>query len=431
MDRPHESVSLALFRREALAGSRPADSGTPLGMMPMSWRVLIGVQLTAFVLMLSFICTQTISRRETAPGILALTLGEIRIIAPRAGILTNIYVHDGDEVVAGQRLVYVSTSQFLMSGGGMEAGVLQAISAERAALSAQLAELDRSAPTEHFGQQSHLNAELLKLAELRDLLPTKIARLRAAQEAYSDGARFAKLGVVSGDSLRERDYDWLSQRAEVQTIRGEIADLEGQIARDRATLQELPYQQARDRDDVVSKIAALDQKHLDTTGQEGYLIAAKVAGRITALQGKVGQYVDAMRPLMTLTPRGSSLRAELYVPSKAIAFARRGQRVRLMYDAFPYQQFGIAYGTVEQISATVLKPDEIGAAVLLKEPAYLVTVIPDRTSVDAYGTAVPLRAGMALAGDLVIEDRPIYELLLDPLLAARGRILGSEADGAP
>src|SRR3546814_10277229 len=55
------------------------------------------------------------------------------------------------------------------------------------------------------------------------------------------------------------------------------------------------------------------------------------------------------------------LDVELFAPSRAIGFARVGERVRLMYDAFPYQQFGTFGGTVTRISRTALGPDEIAA----------------------------------------------------------------------
>ena len=65
---------------------------------------------------------------------------------------------------------------------------------------------------------------------------------------------------------------------------------------------------------------------------------------MSALQASLGQAVDPAKPLMTLTPRGGALRAELYVPSRAIGFVKTGQRVRLLYDAFPYQKFGPGRG---------------------------------------------------------------------------------------
>ena len=418
--------NLPLFRQEAHAARRGPQSGLPLATTPVSWRLLNGFLLAFCASALLFLTTQTIVRRETAKGVLALSLGEVRVVPPRAGVVTGVYVHEGDEVTEGQRLAYVSTAQYFITGGGLEAGLLRSIDEERSALRTQLQALDKDAPVELRGQQRRLDAEKHKLTELLGLLPTREERLRLSQRAYEQGGAFYEKGVLSGDALRERQYDSLGQQGETQNLRAQIAELEGSIARDEATLTELPGQQAKDRAEILSRIAALDQKQLNTTNQEGYLIVAKVPGHITALQVKPGQHADTTLPLMALIPRDSTLQAQLYVPSKAIAFARPGQRVRLMYDAFPYEQFGVSYGTIREISATVLKPDEIGAAVDMKEPAYRVTVAPDKDSVLAYGKSVPLRSGMALTADLLLEDRTFLALMLDPLRASGRRVLGGE-----
>ena len=42
-------------------------------------------------------------------------------------------------------------------------------------------------------------------------------------------------------------------------------------------------------------------------------------------------------------------------------------------------------------------------------------------TVQAYGTSVPLRAGMLLSADIVIDRRTLVEWLLDPLYAVGRR----------
>lgn len=420
------SSDLPLFRAEAYAGWRAAHDGVPISLMPASWSAMITLLVALFGCMLWFLATHSVVRRETAPGILSLSLGELRIVPPRAGVLTHLYVRDGAMVTPGQRLAYVSTAQYLVDGGRMQAQVLAAISQERTALAAQLDALDANAPTELAGQRARLSAERRKLADLMDLLRSRQHRLALSATVFAQAKRYHAEGALTGDSLRERQYDWLSQQAEVAELQAQLSELTGTISRDQATLTELPKQQMKARSELLNQLAALREKQLSTSGEEGYLITADVAGRVTALQARVGQFVDSARPLMTLTPKGSVLRAELYVPSKAIAFTKPGQRVRLMYDAFPYEQFGLAYGTVREISSTVLKPDEISAAVILKEPAYRVIVVPDRSTVDAYGASVPLRAGMSLTADIILEQRSFLRLMLDPILAARGRLLGGK-----
>ena len=130
----------------------------------------------------------------------------------------------------------------------------------------------------------------------------------------------------------------------------------------------------------------------------------------------------SMNPGLTtldVTPREAS--------SRAIAFVGEGQPVRLLFDAFPYTRFGPGRGHVAQVSSAVLRPEEVTAAVKVGEPVYKVLVTLDAAAMQAYGRAIPLQSGMALTADILLESRSFLDLLMDPLLAARGRF-GEAAD---
>ena len=77
-----------------------------------------------------------------------------------------------------------------------------------------------------------------------------------------------------------------------------------------------------------------------------------------------------------------------------------------------------------QVSSAVLRPGEVTAAVKVAEPVYKILVALDATTMQAYGKTIPLQSGMALTADILLESRSFLDLLMDPLLAARGRILG-------
>ncbi len=64
------------------------------------------------------------------------------------------------------------------------------------------------------------------------------------------------------------------------------------------------------------------------------------------------------------------------------------------------------------------------AAVRVAEPVYKVLVTLDARAMRAYGKVIPLQSGMALTADILLESRSFLDLLMDPLLAARGRVLG-------
>ena len=168
-----------------------------------------------------------------------------------------------------------------------------------------------------------------------------------------------------------------------------------------------------------SELATAEQRIAEITGRRAYVIRAPVEGRIATLQSTIGQFADPRRPQMEIIPRESILQAELFIPTRAIGFVESGQKVRILYEAFPYQQFGTYGGQVDEISRTVLTKSDTSGPIELKEPSYRVTVALDRLDVDAYGKHVALQADMLLRADIILEKRSLMTWILHPLLSVR------------
>jgi membrane fusion protein len=122
---------------------------------------------------------------------------------------------------------------------------------------------------------------------------------------------------------------------------------------------------------------------------------------------------------LEIIPLDSTLQAQLFFPTRAFGFVRPGQQVRILYDAFPYQKFGTYRGSVTKVSQTILTSNDATGPITLNEPAYRVTVAPERPDIDAYGLKMPLQPGMLLKADVILEKRSLMRWLLDPLLSAR------------
>jgi membrane fusion protein len=149
------------------------------------------------------------------------------------------------------------------------------------------------------------------------------------------------------------------------------------------------------------------------------VIRAPAAGRISTLQATVGQFADPRRLQMEIVPNESVLQVELFVPTRAIGFVQPGQQVRILYEAFPYQQFGTYSGKVLKISQTILTKSDTFGPIELKEPVYKITATLDRPDIDAYGRRIPLQADMLVRADIILEKRSLIRWLLDPLLSVR------------
>jgi membrane fusion protein len=137
---------------------------------------------------------------------------------------------------------------------------------------------------------------------------------------------------------------------------------------------------------------------------------------VTALQAEAGQPVEPTHPVLTIIPVGATLEAELLVPSRAIGFVHPGQRVRLAYEAFPLERFGVYWGTITGVSEVVLRPDDLAGPVHPAEPSYRARVRLDRGDVDAAGQVVPLQPDMEVSADILLERRSILAWIMRPLL---------------
>lgn len=56
------------------------------------------------------------------------------------------------------------------------------------------------------------------------------------------------------------------------------------------------------------------------------------------------------------------------------------------------------------------------------EPMYRIRLKLDRQSVQAYGKSMPLRSGMLVDASVLLEQRRLYEWVLEPLFSISGRM---------
>jgi membrane fusion protein len=58
----------------------------------------------------------------------------------------------------------------------------------------------------------------------------------------------------------------------------------------------------------------------------------------------------------------------------------------------------------------------------VREPAYRIDVRLERQTVAAAGQEVPLRPGMLVNADILLEKRTVFEWIFEPVLELRARL---------
>jgi membrane fusion protein len=409
-----------LFRQEAIDFQQHnRQAGQVALLQPLSTKILTWFFAASVAIIVTFLFFGQYARKETVIGYLIPTAGIAKIFAAKPGTIKDIYVKEGQEVKAGQPLLAVETSQIAANGQDVNAGMLTPLESQQVSLKNQIAAEQERMKSE----QARLSAMAVgletEISELNAQIETQQEQFRLSSEFVSSVTELVAKGIVSQLDYKKRQLAALEQKQKLDSLNQQLAARQNQLTETRSSLEELPTVTAGKIQTLRSELATTEQHIAEISGRRAYEIRAPAAGRVTTLQATAGQFADTRRPEMEIVPDDSVLQAELFVPTRAIGFVQPGQEVRILYDAFPYQQFGTYRGRVIEVSQTILTPTDTIGPIELKEPAYRVTVALDRPDIDAYGKRIPLQADMLLRADIILEKRTLLRWFLDPLLSVR------------
>ncbi|HTM79919.1 HlyD family secretion protein [Asticcacaulis sp.] len=246
------------------------------------------------------------------------------------------------------------------------------------------------------------------------------------QKDFEAASTLMEKQYISQVQLMQKRDALLQGRQALSQIDQSIAANHNQIEQLGATLRSSQSAGAEAEADLRLIQAQFDEKQISTHASDGAQVSATRAGEVTNIQVRVGEVVAGNQTMGLVVPDGirSAQRAELWVPSRAVGFIRPGNTVRVMFDAFPYQTFGVGKGRVVDVSSAPLMPNELPIPLETKEQMYRVVVALDGDALTAYGRKRVLLPGMRLTADVVLDEKSFLDWLLDPLLAIRKRAGG-------
>lgn len=353
------------------------------------------------------------------------------------GILSKVFVREGDVVAAGQPLVAVSDLQ-AASSRGEKGARMSGLAARVARLDAEASGAPRFQPppgTSPSDPAVHAESEAFaaraaKLAQTTRVLEEQATQRR--QEAAEAGARAkglkAELEVARSQltlvqTMVSRNAgsqsELLDARSRVERLSTQIAETEASLPRLAAAAAELSARQAETVAQFRSEArTALSDARVELRRVEEELkteddrvrrtvLTAPVAGTVNKLASNtVGGVVKPGETLLELTPQDDALVVETRASPAERGTLRVGLPTRVKVAAFDYTSFGTLQARVTEISADSLV-DERG------ERYFRVVSAVDPDSARRFGQ--PLGPGMSVSADVVTGRRTVLQYLLSPI----------------
>ncbi|MFP6806214.1 MAG: HlyD family efflux transporter periplasmic adaptor subunit [Pseudomonadales bacterium] len=410
-----------LYRLEALQHASERTLGSPMISQPFTTRALTILLLLITAVALLFLSQAQYARKETVSGYLRPDRGISRVYPRNQGVADTIYVKEGDYVKKGAPLVNVRAPYSLSSGEQASANILMEIELQKGQLKNRITREKEKTALELNWQQKNIASfedELMQLKHLQDL---QAARALVSSLQMAAAKELHQQGFLSNMQWLSSKVTSLAEQKEVVQIRQRITQKKSMLKAANHQLALLPTLVQDQLDLLDREYSLLKQRETEQRERSSHLVIAPITGKITAVSVSIGDSVSNVRSMLSIVPEGAQLYAWLLIPSRAAGLSEDGQRVRLMYDSFPYQQFGTQPGTIISISDAVIEPNDISGPLRPGEPVFIAKVALDKDSIIAYGIEKPLQIDMLLSADIVQAQRSILEWMLNPLFALRGR----------
>jgi membrane fusion protein len=413
-------VRPALFRSESLRARQLAWQGRPAlaSGFPAVFTTLASLALAAAAAAL--ITFGSYARRVDMEGAVLPNTGVIVISAVSPGRIETLAVKEGDAVGKGA-LLYSMDVDTATKDGGVQQQILNIQLAERQMLAQEIDRKTRMSEEAKEQLRHKIETLNIQINQVNEQITFQQALVKRVSNDYNQIASLVERHLVSLNELNARQQTWVQAVGRLQDLESGKLRMQGELNEAQSQLTTMAHTRSDEIDTLKSRILETNEKLANSEAHRAIEIRAPIDGVVTSIVGQPGQTIGVGAPMLKIVPRHAPMQAELLAPSSAIGFIHEGGRVRLRYSAFPYQKFGEYWGTVASVSRVAMNVEEAKSLLAGVPPAkqtgplYRITVAPDSQLVTINGEEHTLPAGMQVQAYALLDRRPLYQWILEPL----------------
>lgn len=367
----------------------------------------------------------------TAPVVISTQNPPSTLISRASGAITKLYIQENDKVKPGQKLAVIyntaneedvyklktylqllpllTTPDSVLNYAvdtNLIIGELQIYLSEYIQSLHEYENIYRAeyyakkidAVLEQVDYYKELNQKLKNQKELlsKELQITK-DKYEAAKKLYENGSiskndfsEYENLFLQKQQSFKNAEINEINNQITVQEYNKTVLDLSRDYEeRKKRVLWAL--QEAYKK--LISQIALWEQQ---------YVLISPIEGRISFFKfWSENQYVNTGEELLTVVPDSNQLIGKVYVQGFGAGKVEIGQKVRIKFDGYPYNEYGAVFGKVRAVSP------------VSRENVLLVDVELPNGLLTNYNKKLEFRQQMAGAAEIVTEDLRLIERFFD------------------
>jgi hemolysin D len=258
---------------------------------------------------------------------------------------------------------------------------------ERAAASSEEYELSKNGVEKGYLSLVQLNAIIANMENAKN----EVIKLEAGKNSSLKQKTILGQKIAQEESDFKNEKDILEKEIDNLLLEKEITlhSMRNELSMNERMLS------IKDRDRETSS---------DDDASEGDILRADAAGTISELYYRnPGEYITLSSLLCTIVPEDSPLYMDVTVANRDIGFIKEGIKIKYKFDAFPYTDYGLKYGSVQMIAPSAVENPAGGFVYYLRgtleEPFF---TVKDKK--------YPIKSGMTANAELVIENRTLFSI---------------------
>ncbi|MDY7561140.1 HlyD family type I secretion periplasmic adaptor subunit [Pseudomonas sp. CCC3.2] len=358
------------------------------------------------------------------------------------GIVTEIFVREGQMVNKGDTLLRLDDTRFLSNKGESEAdryaliAQVERLSAESEGRPFKLSDdvvkkapqvaadelsLYQSRQRRLSSEQRTLNQQLLQktqeLAEFRSKQEQYRNSLSLLQQEMSMSAPLVNTGAVSPVEILRLKRNAVEARGAMDATTLAIPRAEAAINEIKSKVQESEFvfrsdasKDLNDKRTDLSKLTAtsiaIDDRVSRTT------VVSPVHGIIKVMKvNTIGGVVQPGSDMVEVVPLEDNLLIEARVRPQDVAFLHPGQPAMVKFSAYDYTIYGGLKAKLELIGADTITDDKGNSF-------YLIQVRTDKNHLGSDAKPLLIIPGMVATVDIITGEKSVMDYLLKPVLKA-------------
>jgi membrane fusion protein len=393
-----------------------SQTGPPpfLDEAPPAWaaRALSTILILVFVAGVVALFVVQVPETVSATFVLQPVQGADPIRALHTGIVSEVRVVESQRVASGD-VLFVLASELV----GDRVSERQTVNARLSGGQSRLENERQKFENDQRADEQEQRRLEQRLATLQRQAELKEQQLKLTEDIANRRKREYDEGLLSlMDANRARlDVDRLA--GEVEAIRTEIVD-------SRNALERLTYQMASRRAGFSETERGIHEEMTTFRARKSMLdrdgsrdgnalsVLSPCGGTVVTLHVRQpGAVVDDTDLLAEVVCADEPLQAELMLPERGMALVRVGQSVKLLYDAFPYERYGVQYGTLTWLSPA--------SSVVSGSPAFRAFAALGADTVGVQGRPRAVLPGMTGRAAVIVGRRSLASYAIEPLRQLR------------